>query len=176
MTGGLYVGIDPGVSGAVAFYDTSPKPQVRRITVWDLPTNKRRVGAVNRSQLDERRLANLLAAQIGRSWPESGDISVAIEQVGPRPAQDPATAATFMIAYGIIRGVVAGLGYPIELMDTSVWRTRAGMPARRSDTKGQDSLARARELFPELGASLTRQSDHNRAEAALIAYATAHGG
>ena len=64
-----------------------------------------------------------------------------------------------------MRGVLAGLGIPYELVTPQKWKRAMGVPS------GDKSSSRpvALRLFPSLAAELRLKKDHGKADALLIA-------
>ena len=96
---------------------------------------------------------------------ESDPDLIVIEQQGARPGMS--AKSTFSIAhqYGALIGICSALGKPFELVLPAVWKVRMGLRGLDKDA----SRARACELMPEGAALFSRQLDHGRAEASLIA-------
>ena len=145
----ITVGIDPGVSGAIATLDQSGA-----IEVHDMPVAI--VGkARKRREVLEGQLADILRRYPGAvCW---------IEQVGAMPGQGVSSMFLFGACYGICRGVAAGLGLRVELVTPQAWKRYHGLLGTDKDA----ARAVASRLFP--GASLARMKDGGRADALLIA-------
>lgn len=139
------LGVDPGISGALAFYFTEAPD---RVAVEDMDIAGNMISAP------------LLAATIRRYAP-----SIAIiESVGARPGQGVSSMFRFGTAYGIAQGVIGALLIPVEFVSPQRWKKHFRLP---SDKKM--SLEKAQQLFPSCAESFQRVKDHGRAEAALIA-------
>lgn len=138
-------GIDPGMTGAVAFY-FSETPA--RVAVEDMPVAGKMVSAV------------LLADMIRKYSP-----SVAIiESVSSRPGQGVCSVFKFGTSYGVVQGVIGALQIPVEFVSPQRWKKHFHL----NRDKGL-SLEKAQQLFPACAASFNRVKDHNRAEACLLA-------
>lgn len=138
------LGVDPGVSGAVAFYFPA-RPDL--IAAEDVP--------VAGGEID----AATLAQRINQLAP-----SVAIiEQVGAMPKQGVSSTFKFGMAYGTVRGVVQALGIPMHLVTPTRWKKHF-----RLDADKEKARALALRLWPETR-HFSRKKDHGRAEAALLA-------
>jgi crossover junction endodeoxyribonuclease RuvC len=148
----IIIGIDPGLSGAVAWLDGDGN-----YLVWDTPTAK---DGRHRVYLLSEMRALLLNATVG----VQGTHHVFIEKVHSMPKQGVASSFSFGDGYGSWKGLVAGLGMPMSLVTPQRWQKTMldGMQG------GKDaSIIRALELFPK--AELKRKKDHGRADALLIA-------
>jgi len=158
----ILIGIDPGVSGAVAVYD---EETLELADVFDVPAAT--VGGKNR--IDAYAFADKVSdfgSRVRR---------VTIERVGSMPKQGVSSSFAFGCSYGIAIGIVAALGYPIEYVTPMKWKSRMGIPI---GSDKQASRARASQVFGgEAGAKFwPNKGHHGRAEAALLAlYGAQHG-
>ena len=139
------LGIDPGVSGALAFFDPTVPD---RAEAFDLP--------VVADVIDGRNLAAL----IKRHAPGSA----IIEDVHSMPKQGVASTFKFGRAFGTAIGIVEGLGLPVTYVSPSKWKRAYGL-----NSEAEKSRQMALNLFPQTAALFARKRDHNRAEAALLA-------
>ena len=138
------LGIDPGLSGAIAFYFPD-RPGL--IAAEDMPVAAGEVDAAT------------LARQIRRFNPAAA----IIEQVGAMPRQGVASTFKFGQAYGTARGVVLGLGIPLHQVTPSRWKKHY-----RLDSDKEKSRALALRYWPASN-HFSRKKDDGRAEAALLA-------
>jgi crossover junction endodeoxyribonuclease RuvC len=136
-----YLGIDPGLTGAVAIVD-------RRgdlVDVYDMPVVDRQVNAVD------------LAL--------SFDTFPADEQiVATRPGQGVAGVFRFGVSYGIVVGVVGALGHRTLHPTPSKWKADMGLNADK-----ERSRKAAIDRWPKRADFFKRKKDDGRAEAALLA-------
>ena len=140
--------IDPGISGALAFYYTEVPD---RVSVLDMPLLD---GDVNPHAL--RDLINGYAA----------DFAI-IEHVSPMPKEGVSSVWRFAAAYTTARITVMLMGIPVTLVRPNMWK-KALLLKSGKDGKEQ-SRSRAISMFPECASRFARKKDHNRAEAALLA-------
>jgi crossover junction endodeoxyribonuclease RuvC len=138
------LGIDPGLSGALAFYFPSLPGLV---TAEDLP--------IAGGEID----IATLAARLRQMRP---DVAI-IEQVASMPKQGVASTFKFGTAYGMARGLVTGLGIPVHLVTPRRWKTHFHL-----DSDKDKSRALALRYWPT-STAFARKKDDGRAEAALIA-------
>ncbi len=136
--------VDPGLTGAVAFY--FPSPDV--LTVDDMP--------VAAGDID----AATLAARVAQIRP---DLSV-VELVASRPGQGVASVFKFGCGFGMVRGVIAAAGVPLHLVAPSKWKRHFNLDAEKESAR-----ALALRLWPSRSDLFGRKRDHNRAEAGLLA-------
>ena len=173
----LIVGIDPGLSGAIASIDSGREGEEIlntlgvRVEIVDIPTLRSGVG--NRRELDVqatvkiiRELRNRYSTVEGTTWSVPREkIIIGLEKVHSMPRQGVASTFAFGKVYGTLIGILGTLGLPYSLVTPQTWRKSVmeGMP------KGKDSsIQRCHELFPEVDC-ITKKSHHNRADALLIA-------
>jgi crossover junction endodeoxyribonuclease RuvC len=144
------VGIDPGLSGAVAVL--SPEGNIERLE--DLPII--RDGRL--SWIDGGALQSILIdSLVGRP------ARAIIERVGAMPKQGIASAFNFGCGFGSILSVLQARHLRIEFVTAQVWKRAVGLSSDK-----HASLYKARLLFP--GAELDLVKHEGRAEALLLAH------
>jgi crossover junction endodeoxyribonuclease RuvC len=151
VTPHLILGIDPGLSGALAFYD----PKANAVTeIHDMPTleikGKKRLELYQMSTLVEK-----LAREIKMAF---------IEDVGAMPGQGVTSMFRFGFAAGAIQGVIASFMVPMTLVRPGVWKGAMGLSHDKDASR-----ARASQLFPRESHRWARKMDDGRAEALLLA-------
>lgn len=139
------LGVDPGISGAVAFYWPHAPD---RVVAEDFPTVAGRIDAIT------------LTGRIRQLRPELA----ILEAVGAMPGQGVSSTFKFGVAYGTALGILASLCIPVRFVSPTVWKKHW-----RLDRDKEKSRALAIQLFPTCAGHFARKKDHNRAEAALIA-------
>lgn len=138
------LGVDPGLSGALAFYFPDG-PHL--IAAEDMPVAGGEVDVAT------------LAARLRQMAP-----TVAIvEQVHTMPKQGIASSGKFMLAYGMVRGLVTGMGIPTHLVPPRRWKGHFHL-----DSNKDKSRALALRYWPT-STAFARKKDDGRAEAALLA-------
>lgn len=150
------IGIDPGLSGAVAVLDGA-----RLVSVCDTPTIK----------VGKKPAYNLLAMEsmIGdvraASSFDTDDIRVGLETQRAMPKQGVTSMFSLGMGYGIWIGLLVGMGLSYELVQPKAWRKTFSL----KPGKGA-SLEAAARLFPcaELRGPRGGGKD-GRADALLIA-------
>ena len=147
------IGVDPGMSGAIALLDV----RGGLVDVWDMPTVEIKVGKA----MKKRVAPEVIAAEL-RAYAEYS--TAYIEKVAAMPGQGVSSMFAFGEAYGLVRGVLAGMGIPCTTVTPAVW-TKAMRVAAGKDGSRQ----RAMELWPDKAALFKRVKDDGRADAALIA-------
>lgn len=137
-------GIDPGITGAVAFY----YPREHAINSYDMP----KVGKT----VDAAALASLLTLM-------EPDIAV-LEQVHSMPKQGVASVWSFAMGYGVIQGVLVARGTATHLVSPQRWKKHFRLTSDK-----ELSRALALRLWPRRDDLFSLKKNEARAEAALIA-------
>ena len=99
------IGIDPGLSGAIAILENN-----RVLDVFEMPVMAE---GKNKRQLNSAQLVKLLKNNISKNE----DVSVVVEQVNAMPGQGVTSMFNFGQTFGAIKGVCAALELPIFLLD-----------------------------------------------------------
>ena len=150
----IYIGIDPGLSGAIAFLDTEKGV----LSINDMPTLE-----VKRNNKAKKEVSPIgVAIFLG----QTRDVSRAVlERVGAMPGQGVTSVFSFGRSVGIIEGVLATMLIPVDIVTPQAWQKAAGVRG------GKDgSRLRACELFPNYAELFARKKDDGRADAALMAW------
>lgn len=150
----LYAGADPGLDGAIAFFD----PAADRLTMLRMPTFEITVGKKKRRRVDVHSLARALRLH-------ADDIALAtIEEVHAMPKQGVSSGFSFGASFGLLWGVVAALDIPAKPVEPAVWKRRMGL------TGDKDASRRlASRLLPRHAHLWPLKKDDGAAEAALLA-------
>jgi len=148
-----YIGIDPGLTGAIAWED-------ERGGAWvsDLPTviEGRGTGVV-KTRLAPRALADLVR-YLGLS-------RAVLERTAARPGQGVSSMFSMGVTRGVILGVFGTFGIQLDEVEPALWKAHFQLLGAEKEA----SLELARRLFPSAREALARKKDHNRAEALLLA-------
>jgi len=144
----LILGIDPGLTGAIALYDLSVPGAS---TVHDMP-------AVHKT-VDSAALAALIR--------DLAPAMVVLEEVGPMPRDGVRQAFSFGQSYATARTVALMLEIPLHLVRPQAWKGYFRLPG--GDVGKELGRALALRRFPGSAKSFSLKKHHNRAEAALIA-------
>lgn len=156
----IYCGIDPGLTGALAFLDTDAST----LAVYDMPTVVITVGDKKRKTMRPDRLAEI----VDQHNPEFS----LIEKVHSTPNDGHVGAFVFGKATGIVYGVFAGINLNLSDVTPAKWKKDMRVPADK-----EAAVAVCSRLFPNCSSMWSRKKDHGRAESALIALylAITHG-
>lgn len=140
-------GVDVGLTGGWAAVHDGKVTGCGDMPVAGEASNKRASGVV---------LADLMVANHAQL--------VVIEQSWPRPENGSRSAFSMGTSYGIVLGVAAALGIPVETVAPQTWKRSF----RLLGTDKGGSRGKALDLCPHLAFDLRRKKDHGRAEAVLI--------
>jgi hypothetical protein len=164
----VIVGIDGGLTGAIAFLFEDP----RLNEVLDLPTLEMEGGGTVRRRIDVRALsAQLTTYAKERNGGTFDGICACIEALatgGSTPGRMNAmTQNSQHRTRGQIEATLELRGLALQEVNPLRWKALYGLKKKEK----RDSLVMARDLFPELAQSHLRlAAHHNRAEALLIAH------
>ena len=146
------LGVDPGISGALAIVE-----DYRLIGAYNMPVASVRVGKATKRRIIPAQLCALIMEQ-------NVDRAI-IEKVAAMPGQGVASMFAFGEAYGLVQGVLAACGVPVTFITPMQWKRKAGLIGQPKD----HSRTIACERWPHQSAFFARKSDHGRADAALLA-------
>jgi len=152
-----FVGIDPGINGALALVALHESGIADLEQVVDTPTAE--IKGKNHVLLPQ-------VASILRDWGNAGANDAFIEDVHAMPGQGVVSMFRFGWATGGLEGVATGLGMSVQRLPPRVWQNTVFV-AKDPDA----GRLRAAQIFPDKASFFARKMDHNRADAVLIAYA-----
>lgn len=150
-----YLGIDPGVSGAIAYF----RPDQDYLDVFDMPTLTLKRGKSEKREVDAVALHGRL--DVFRSAPV---ILALIELAGCRPGQSVSAVHANGRNWGVAYGALTALRRPTQIVTPQSWKKALGCPAAKDGAR-----ALASRLMPQHAHFWQRAKDDGRAEAALIA-------
>jgi len=152
------IGIDPGITGAIAYYGG----------VIDIPVEPNGIKRKVKNRIDALATYKLL-----KSMFDNGENYVILEDQVYRPVINTKTrafvpgggASAFSLGdtYGVLRALCDAIGFSVIVVSPTKWKKYMGL------SKDKDhSLHAARTAQPGLSIALKRKKDHNRAEAILL--------
>ena len=148
------IGIDPGLSGAIAILENN-----KVIEIFDMPVMSE--GKKNKRQLNSAQLVKLLSEYTL----DTDEISVVVEQVNAMPGQGVTSMFNFGQTFGAIKGICAALELPIFFVRPSKWKKHFELINSSKDA----SRTKAIEMYPTLSGELSKKKDVNKSDAILIA-------
>ena len=149
------IGIDPGLSGAIAILENN-----KVLNIFDIPVMTE--GKKNKRQLNSALLVNLLKENINK---EEEEVAVVVEQVNAMPGQGVTSMFNFGQTFGAIKGICAALEFPIYFVRPSKWKKHFELINSSKDS----SRTKAIEMYPSLSNNLAKKKDVNKSDAILIA-------
>jgi len=152
----LIIGIDPGISGAICFFDNG---QVKEII--DMPVMAD--GKKNKRQINGPQTYNEILKRIN-NYPKK-DITVVIEQVSAMPGQGVTSMFNFGQSFGVIKGICSAMQLSTFFIRPAKWKKYFGL----IKTEKEASRTKVIEIFPYISSELSRKKDSNKADAVLIA-------
>ncbi len=148
------VGIDPGLSGAIAIIEDN-----KVVGIFDMPVMAE--GKKNKRQLNSAQLVNI----IKDNTKMNEEIVVIVEQVNAMPGQGVTSMFNFGQTFGAIKGVCAALKLPIFFVRPSKWKKHFELINSSKDS----SRTKVIEMYPSLSNQLAKKKDVNKSDAILIA-------
>ena len=152
----LIIGIDPGISGSICFFDNG-----EIIDVIEMPTMTE--GKKNKRQVNGAQIYNEILKRINKV--QNQDIRVVVEQVSAMPGQGVTSMFNFGQSFGIIKGICSAMQLPIYFVRPAKWKKYFNLINSEKDA----SRTRAIEIFPYFSSQLSKKKDNNKADAILIA-------
>ena len=148
------IGIDPGLSGAIAVLKNN-----NVLKIFDIPVMSE--GKKNKRQLNSALLVSLLKENID----ENEEVAIVVEQVNAMPGQGVTSMFNFGQTFGAIKGICAALQFPIFFVRPSKWKKHFELINSSKDA----SRTKAIEMYPKLSNQLSKKKDVNKSDAILIA-------
>ena len=150
----IVVGIDPGLSGAIAILENN-----KVLNVFDMPVMAE--GKKNKRQLNSAQLVKLLRENITNNE----EVAVVVEQVNAMPGQGVTSMFNFGQTFGALKGICAALELPIFFVRPSKWKKHFELINSSKDS----SRTKVIEMYPSLSNQLSKKKDVNKSDAILIA-------
>ena len=107
----IIIGIDPGLSGAIAILDDK-----KVLSIFEMPVMAE--GKKNKRQLNSAQLVNIIRENIKKNE----EAVVVVEQVNAMPGQGVTSMFNFGQTFGAIKGVCAALNLSIFFVRPSKWK------------------------------------------------------
>ena len=152
----LIIGIDPGISGSICFFENG-----KIIDVIEMPTMTE--GKKNKKQVNGSQIYNEILKRINIDGKQ--DIRVIIEHVTAMPGQGVTSMFNFGQSFGILKGICSAMQLPMYFVRPAKWKKYFNLLNSEKDA----SRTRAIEIFPYFSAQLSKKKDSNKADAILIA-------
>ena len=152
----LIIGIDPGISGAICFFENDEVKEV-----IDMPSMAE--GKKNKRQINGQQIFNEISSRI-KNIPKK-EIRVVIEQVSAMPGQGVTSMFNFGQSFGVLKGICSAMQLSMHFVRPAKWKKYYGLIKTEKDA----SRTKVIEIFPYISSQLSRKKDSNKADAILIA-------
>ena len=152
----LIIGIDPGISGSICFFENG-----KILDVVEMPTMIE--GKKNKKQVNGSQVYNEILKRIDKI--EKQNIRVVIEQVSAMPGQGVTSMFNFGQSFGILKGICSAMTLPMYFVRPAKWKKYFGLINSQKDA----SRTKVIEMFPYFSTQLSKKKDSNKADAMLIA-------
>ena len=152
----LIIGIDPGISGSICFFqDGEIKDVVEMPTMIE--------GKKNKKQVNGSQIFNEISEKIKNM--DKKNIKVVIEHVTAMPGQGVTSMFNFGQSFGILKGICSAMQLSVYFVRPAKWKKYFNLINSEKDA----SRTRAIEIFPYYSSHLSKKKDSNKADAILIA-------
>ena len=151
----LIIGIDPGISGSICFFENG-----KILDVIEMPTMTE--GKKNKKQVNGSQIYNEILTRINDTG--SQNIRVVIEQVSAMPGQGVTSMFNFGQSFGILKGICSAMQLPVYFVRPAKWKKYFNLINSEKDA----SRTRVIEIFPYFSSKLSKKKDSNKADAILI--------
>ena len=152
----LVIGIDPGISGSICFFqDGEIKDVVEMPTMIE--------GKKNKKQVNGSQIFNEISEKIKNM--DKKNIKVVIEHVTAMPGQGVTSMFNFGQSFGVLKGICSAMQLSVYFVRPAKWKKYFNLINSEKDA----SRTRAIEIFPYYSSNLSRKKDSNKADAILIA-------
>jgi len=152
----LIIGIDPGISGSICFFEDG-----KILDVIEMPTMAE--GKKNKRQVNGSQIYNEISIRIKQI--EKKNIKVIIEQVSAMPGQGVTSMFNFGQSFGILKGICSAMQLSLYFVRPAKWKKYFNLINSNKDA----SRTKAIEIFPYFSHNLAKKKDSNKADAILIA-------
>tara|TARA_A100001011_G_scaffold321403_1_gene342375 strand:- start:274 stop:768 length:495 start_codon:yes stop_codon:yes gene_type:complete len=150
------IGIDPGISGAICFFESDIIKDVIEMPIMaDGKKNKRQINGPQIVNEIQKRIENI----------PKKNIFVVVEHVSAMPGQGVTSMFNFGQSFGVIKGICSALKLPIYFVRPVKWKKYFNL----IKTDKEASRSKAIQIFPYISSKLSKKKDNNKADAILIA-------
>ena len=152
----LIIGIDPGISGSICFFQDGVIKDV-----VEMPTMIE--GKKNKKQVNGSQIFNEISEKVKNM--DKKNIKVVIEHVTAMPGQGVTSMFNFGQSFGILKGICSAMQLSVYFVRPAKWKKYFNLINSEKDA----SRTRAIEIFPYYSSNLSKKKDSNKADAILLA-------
>ena len=152
----LIIGIDPGISGSICFFENG-----KILEVIEMPTMIE--GKKNKKQVNGAQMFNEIVRKLSKD--KNQDVRVVVEHVSAMPGQGVTSMFNFGQSFGIIKGICSAMQLSLFFVRPAKWKKYFNLINSEKDA----SRTKAIEIFPYFSSQLSKKKDSNKADAILIA-------
>ena len=151
----LIIGIDPGISGSICFFEEG-----KIIDVIEMPTMTE--GKKNKRQVNGAQIYNEIFKRVSKA--QKFNVRVVIEQVSAMPGQGVTSMFNFGQSFGILKGICSAMQLSMLFVRPAKWKKYFNLINSEKDA----SRTKAIEIFPYFSSQLSKKKDSNKTDAILI--------
>ena len=140
----LIIGIDPGISGSICFFQNG---EISDVVEMPIMTE----GKKNKKQVNGSQIFNEIKERVKKI--DNKDIKVVIEQVSAMPGQGVTSMFNFGQSFGILKGICAAMQLPLYFVRPAKWKKYFSLINSQKDA----SRTRAIEMFPYFSSQLSKK-------------------
>mgnify|MGYP001306975757 CR=1 FL=1 len=153
----MILGIDPGLSGAIALLDGE-----RCVEVWDMPVTEKLHGKGR--EVNAYLLVDVILEALEMDEGLAAPVAY-VERVSAMPGQGVSGMFSLGRSAGVVAGVLAAWGVRVEYVTPQAWKRSQGLLKKSKDASRTLAIQR----WPEMREQLKLKKHDGRAEAMLIA-------
>ena len=153
----IYVGIDSGYTGALCFINDEGD-----VSFHDMPIIKLAKTKTTKAKtiIDLVKLISIFRWELLNK-----DSIITLERVSAMPNQGVTSTFNFGCGYGMIQGVLTGIGLEYNLVTPQAWKKKFSLVGLPKDASRTSAIAHE----PRLASVLARKKDNGRSDAFFIA-------
>lgn len=146
----MILGVDPGLGGALAFYDGN------ELLIYDMPTFNIERNGKKKRQIDILRLQGIFKLyKVDHAY---------LENVNAMPGQGVSSMFQMGRGFGQIEASIMACEFPLTYITPQKWKKDMAVPKDKDGAR-----QRASQLLPQFAHNWDRKKDDGRAEASIIA-------
>ena len=149
----LIIGIDPGISGSICFFEDG-----KILEVIEMPIMIE--GKKNKKQVNGAQIYNEFSKWINN---KDNEIRVVIEQVSAMPGQGVTSMFNFGQSFGILKGICSAMQLPMFFVRPARWKKYFNLINSQKTPVGQEQLK-----YFLIFQHNYQKKDSNKADAILI--------